>query len=289
MPPRSLRHVPAGLGWGDPDRPLDGSSLAAHWMRPFAPAQTAASPSRSRGEPEKSARITGPGGMDTLRDVTPSAQDSWRVPWTSAAPPGCTCSGACGAAAEPRRPLGLDARPWIRGPLAAHFARRIPAIVRPEAFQGARCCHRVPFELDPVAFPGEYDALRRAFERASEDFYYCTDSLRSAALCQVAWAGNLHRHLMEQCALIRGCNLETASTYVACVELHSSEWVSVRASSRVDCISAGFSEAECADEAWRSIVEEMLVPGRIDVFAGGGPLRCGSRCVQWAFFGRPCP
>ncbi len=101
--PRRLTHLPTGLGWGsEPDRASVAAQptaslastrqfgeLAEHWMAPFEMPGTASKvPSRSGVAPGEGCgcddvaarptgnrcrepRITGPGGMDTLRDVTP--------------------------------------------------------------------------------------------------------------------------------------------------------------------------------------------------------------------------
>lgn len=94
-----LTHLPAGLGWSaepaETPRPARASAelaahwsapfepiespvgqLAAHWMKPFeppglpAPIRPATGLVSGAREPSRR-RITGPGGMDTLQDVTP--------------------------------------------------------------------------------------------------------------------------------------------------------------------------------------------------------------------------
>jgi hypothetical protein len=133
--PRRLTHLPAGLGWtDDPPRaptraiaaaaaavPLDpyAGDLRAHFMAPFEPPGMPAPirPGPGLMQPHagapQSPRITAPGGMDTLRDVTPRS-----------ACRGSGCGGGCGGAPDSTTTFGLST-PAFRGNLISE--RAVPA------------------------------------------------------------------------------------------------------------------------------------------------------------------
>lgn len=128
MTMRRFTQMPAGLGW-DTARP--------------APAQ------RWHAQAPPQRRITGPGGMDTLRDVTPR----------SGCKGSCGCGGTCGAAA-PRE--GIDRR-MPHAP--AHAFRPTTShapYAQPLSWPGsgpcppwARCSERpMPSRTIPTVVPG---------------------------------------------------------------------------------------------------------------------------------------
>lgn len=205
---------------------------------------------------------------------------------------GCTSKGGCaGTAPAPhaRVPLGATwpTQASIRWPGSTPLRPTFPAFIN-RSFESPQCCRREPLQLDPVVYPDEYDALRLAFADNLRDLPSCDRGLTEAFHCEYAWRGNLIYRLMERCAASPRCNPTIALRFIDCIVFLSGEEVTVRASSRGDC-QHFFPEGRCQGTAWMTAARSVVLPGRIDVFAGGGRVDCGERCAQWAFRGQPCP
>ncbi len=239
-------------------------------------------------------RVLAPGsGARPYRDVTPERIGIARQ-YPVPSPCGCGCSGGCAQSAGRSGAPPVALRTILpafatRLPGAGRLIPQTPHMVQPDAFQRPQCCQETVFELDPIVYPGEYEALRRAFIEVNADFPSCDRGLVDAFLCDSNWEGVLAFRLRDHCAAIRNCNYAVAHSFIPCLFMRSAEYRAVRAASRADCISAGIPEARCRDEGWRTVERNMLLPGEIDVFAGGGRIPCGSRCTVWAFRGQPCP
>lgn len=237
-----------------------------------------------------------------LKDVTPSRIGIARN-YPSAGPtPGHASTGgsACACAASDRptesqmRPHALGIRwPQVSSHRLGESLLRVPvpSTLDPGRYlPPPRCCRRESVDLDQIALPGEYDALRSAFHATNNDFAEISlNSLRGADLRQTGWEGDFERHLMMSCSQTPNCQYDVARQYVGCITVLSSDFVTVCANSYVDCVDAGFPPYACEDGLHARRCIGYILPGLIDVFAGGNRIQCGSHCVTWALAGQPCP